>query len=117
MTDEKRPKRSPVVPFDNRQRDAMEAVRRVVQTDSSKINLSGHAREQMELRNIVVRDVLRALEFGDPIGLLRFGKKEGEIKLKVTFRPRGMREIAVVTLVVTEKDWVFVKTVMWRDEQ
>lgn len=117
MTDPKPPIRATVVPFDNRQRDAMAAVRRLVVSDSRKIKLSSHARTQMQQRNIVVRDVYRALECGDPSGPLEFGNKEGEIKLIVTFKPRGMRELAVVTIVMTADEKVFVKTVMWKDER
>lgn len=117
MTRKKPPKTSPIVPFDNRQRDAMALVRRVAESDTSKVKFSRHALEQMQRRNIVARDVYRTLTIGDPIGPLIEGKRKGELKLVVTFRPRGMREFAVVTIVVTEKEQVFVKTVMWRDEQ
>lgn len=108
---------SKVVSFDNRQREAMEIVRKVVSTDTSKIKLSRHAMERMERRNITSRDIYRALQHGDPIGVAEQGKEPDETKIVVTFKPRGAREIAVVTLVVTGKEMVFVKTVMWRDEQ
>lgn len=117
MTKKDRPQKASVLPFDPRQRDAMEMIRRVSKMDTSRVKLSRHALEQMEQRNIVARDVYRALQMGDPIGPLKFGNNEGELKLTVTFQPRGMRNIGVVTLVVTEKERVFVKTVMWMDEQ
>ena len=105
------------MPFDNRQRDAMDVVRRLVKADSSKVKLSQHARDQMIDRNIVARDIYRALEFGDPVGPLELGKTRGEVKLIVTFKPRGMRELGIVTIVVTATEKVFVKTVMWKDER
>lgn len=95
----------------------MAVARRLAKDDSSKVKLSEHALSQMADRNIVARDVYRALQFGDPVGNPEEGKKEGEIKLIVTFKPRGMRELAVVTLVVTASERVFVKTVMWKDER
>jgi len=88
-----------------------------VSSDTNRIKLSRHARERMERRNIAMRDIYRALQFGDPVGVAEEGKEPGETKLVITFKPRGAREIAVVTLVVTGKEKVFVKTVMWRDEQ
>ncbi len=95
----------------------MDVVRNLAENDTSRIKFSYHAKEQMEERGIVVRDVYRALRLGGPTGPLKFGDREGEVKLIVTFQPRGLRNMGVVSIVVTETKKVFVKTVMWMDEQ
>ena len=106
-----------VVSIDTRQRDAMSLIRRLVETDTSRINFSAHALERMDERGIVARDVYRTLQIGEPYGGVERGKNEEEIKLTISFQPRGMREIAVVTVSVIEGERVLVKTVMWRDEK
>jgi hypothetical protein len=103
---------------DPRQRAALDVLRRIAQGDGDahQIRFSRHALDRMEQRGIVIRDVLRVLRIGDPVNAFEVGSGEGEVKLNVAFRPKGMREIVVVTLVVTSTEKVFVKTVMWRDE-
>lgn len=71
----------------------------------------------MAERGIVFTDVLRTLRIGDPINADEAGQNEGEVKLDIAFRPKGAREMVLVTLVVTVEEKVFIKTVMWRDER
>ena len=106
-------------------RDAMSIVRQVAEIDTGKIGTSRHAKKQMSERDIVFRDLERVLRLGDHCTLEHpnpkfrpeFGSKDGEVKIVVTFKARGMREIAAATIVVTASKRIFVKTVMWSDER
>lgn len=98
-------------------RECMELARWVAKEDPSCIWLGPHAKKQMQKRGLVFRDIERTLRVGDPIGRPKRGKNAGEVKLEIAFKPKGSREIVVVTIVVKERKTVFVKTVMWKDER
>lgn len=81
---------------------------------SGTIGWSDHVVERMELRGISRLDVIRVLQCGDIKGRVEPGANEGECKVKMAFRPKGSREIGVVTIVMRQQR-LFLKTVEWED--
>lgn len=105
--------------------EAMSLVRWAGQNDMGRVRLSLHAKEQMSERGLVFRDIEQVFKHGDFITAQdrnarmhpAWGRDEGEVRIVVSFRPIGAREMAVATIVVGKKKSIFVKTVMWRDER
>ncbi len=87
--------------------------------NKANVLISDHAFDRVEERSgiveITVADVYRVLQQGEVEGAPKQGKKAGEWKAVVTFRPKGGRKIGVATVVLTGSSELFVTTVMWRD--
>ena len=90
---------------------AQAQVRELAQ-DTGTIILTDHARERMEQRGFVMRDLLRILRTGyvddAPIGL-----REGDWQCKMTQQVGG-REAGAVTIIVQAQQLV-IRTVEWED--
>jgi len=104
-----------IIPFNPEVRLAVEHLRQIAKGQTGKIFWKEHAKLQMHDRGIIMRDALRVLEFGQPI-ITHEGIRNGEIEIKMAFKPSGMREIAVVTALISPKAIARIITVMWRDE-
>lgn len=90
------------------------AIVRNLACQSGTIGWSNHVLERMEQRGISRLDVIRVLQFGDVKGAVEAGANEGEVKVKMAFKPKGRREIGVVTIVMRLQR-LFLKTVEWED--
>lgn len=94
---------------------ALAAIVRKIAAQSGTIGWSDHVTERMELRGISRLDVIRVLKLGDIKGPVEVGANEGELKVKMAFKPKGRREIGVVTIVMRQGR-LFLKTVEWEDK-
>lgn len=87
-----------------------------ISKDSFKVVLGAHAKERMVERDIVRRDVDRALRNGfvddEPV----VGAKKGEWKCKIVLSIRGRRDLGVVVILRPNGD-LWVKTVEWEDSK
>lgn len=101
-----------VVAFAPRPSDIEARVRELASTKD--VRWSEHALDRMEEREISRLEVLRVLRLGSISGDVHAGKHPGEWKVKMTFRPKGSREIGVVT-VVLNMECLLLKTVEWED--
>lgn len=81
----------------------------------SNVIFSEHALDQIEDREIVKEDVHWILENGyaEPDACLN---KYGDWEVIVSRELRGARRVGVVTIVLREREQIFIKTVMWRDK-
>lgn len=104
-----------IVPFDNRQREAMEVLREIAKNDTGRVFLGKHARQRMAEREIDTLSVYRALSIGEPRGEWLPGANAAETKLEVVYRPPGARQFVVVTVVLVDDRKAFVRTVFWAD--
>lgn len=89
---------------------------RAAAEDSTNVVITEHAKERMQQRGIVVRDVLTVLRTGfvdsDPIPA-----RAGEWKCKVTKKlAMGARTTGVVTVIAVNSRLI-VLTVEWEDEK
>lgn len=96
-----------------RKTDAEKRIHEIAK-DSYKVKLSGHARERMAERDIVQRDVDRALRGGYLLDEPEPGKHEGEWKCKMVLAIKGRRDLGVV-VVLRPGGSLKVKTVEWED--
>lgn len=95
----------------------MRARIRELAKDTEKVLIGDHAEKQMWKRSITAQEVFQVLRLGDIGGVPWVEPETGDHACKVVFRPRGARAIGVVTIVVTDEDELFVKTVEWEDER
>ena len=80
---------------------------------TENIVFSNHAFDRVAQRSILREDVYTIIESGHVEGQPVFEK--GAWKVIVTKRMPGTREAGAVTLIVSDDDFVFVKTVEWMD--
>lgn len=85
--------------------------------DTEKVFIGVHAEERMWERGITAQEVFHALRFGEIEGVPWIEPDSDDRACKVVYRPRGSRAFGVVTIVVTNNDELFVKTVEWEDER
>lgn len=90
-----------------------QAIINLIATETDRVILGDHSRQQMEKRGFDPLDVYRILQKGfvddQPV------KTEfGEWKCKVVLKIKGNREAGVVTIIQTG-GMLFVKTVEWED--
>jgi len=90
-----------------------QAIVNLIATETDRVILGDHARQQMAKRGIDSQDVYRILQKGfvdeQPV------KTEfGEWKCKVVLKLKGSREAGVVTIIQTG-GMLFIKTVEWED--
>lgn len=96
--------------------DATEAIRSISQ-DNTFLDLTGHARDQMAARDIIVSDVLHVLKHGFVYEMPESATKSGFYKYKVESKsPAGPRDIRLVVIPWSTPPEIKVVTVMWRDE-
>lgn len=92
---------------------AAQAQIRALAQDSEAVIITDHAGARMEQRGIVMRDVLRILRTGyvdEPPEEIR----DGDWKCKIT-QAIGSREAGAVTIIVSRRQLLVVKTVEWED--
>lgn len=84
----------------------------------NNVKLKEHAIERQDHRSSIVEitmhDVYRVLDMGS-IESVEPGKKPGEWKAVMGFRPKGERKLCLVTVVSDGTDKLFIVTVYWRD--
>jgi hypothetical protein len=85
-----------------------------ISQDSSNVSFGNHALDRMDERGITTLDTLRVLRQGELRGKVEAGLNKGEWKCKVVKKMKGMREIGVVTIVMSAGR-LFIKTVEWED--
>jgi hypothetical protein len=90
------------------------AIIRFLAADSENLIFGEHAQERMEERNISDAEVATVLRIGEISGRITPGKAEGEWRCKVVAKPRGSRQMGVVTIVMLEQS-LFISTVEWED--
>ena len=73
-----------------------------------------HAYDRIEERSIIQSDVYRILRTGFVEGTPA-RNEEGNWEAVVTKRMSGGREAGVVTIILSENEYLFVKTVQWMD--
>jgi len=83
--------------------------------DTGYVGFSEHCIDRMEERGVSRLEAVRVLRGGEIRGEIEAGKSQGEWKCKVVAKPRGSRELGVVTVVVNGQR-LFVKTVEWEDK-
>jgi len=90
------------------------AVIRFLAEDSANLIFSEHAQERMEERGISDEEVSMVLRLGEISGRIAAGNAEGEWRCKVVAKPRGSRQMGVVTIMMLEQR-LFIATVEWED--
>lgn len=73
-----------------------------------------HAESRMEWRGITDVMMFEVLRTGYLKGGVEAGQRQGELKVKMCKKMKGLREVGVVTLVIDQKR-LFIKTVEWED--
>ena len=73
-----------------------------------------HLLERMAERGISDKFALEAMRQGLTKGDVDAGQNPGEWKVKMTYRPKGRREVGVVVVTV-RNERLLVKTVEWED--
>lgn len=87
---------------------------RFLATETAHVIFGDHAQDRMEERGIFDADVFEVLRIGEPRGAVLPGEDPGEWKVKVVAKPRGSRQVGVVTIVMMN-GYLFIKTVEWED--
>jgi hypothetical protein len=82
--------------------------------DSANIIWTNHARERMEERGITSHDAILVLRYGSVTDRPTSGKKDGDWVCKIVKRTIGIRDVGVITAVVSG-DKLIVITVEWED--
>ena len=78
--------------------DATDAIRSISQ-DNTFLDLTGHARDQMAARDIIVSDVLHVLKHGFVYEISEPATKSGFYKYRMESRsPAGPRDIRLVVI-------------------
>lgn len=109
-------KRSTIIPFDPEFRLAVEHMRIVSSEKTGIIFWHNDAKDQMLRRGILLKDALRILEYGNPI-FSYHGRQKNEFKIAMALKPKGMREVVVITATIKLKTGiVLVTNIMWRNE-
>lgn len=77
--------------------------------------ISSHARERMEERDVTDVEVIKVLRNGYVDGAPWIEDRGGDMACKVVQRQPGGRKLGVVTIVLTRRGRLLVKTVEWED--
>jgi hypothetical protein len=81
------------------------------------LDLTGHAREQMRERDLIVSDVLHVLKHGFVYEDAVPATQKGHFKYKIeTTSPVGSRVVRIVAIPWVNPPEIKIVTVMWRDE-
>jgi hypothetical protein len=97
---------------------ATERIRRIAKDDSFDLTLSGHAKDQMQVRDLTVLDVLYVLKNGFVYDPPEEATRTGFYKYKmINSTPNSnRREVRVVVIPSIQAAQAKVVTVMWADE-
>lgn len=98
----------------NLRSDEAERIIRERSQNSANVIVGGHAFDRVALRDILRPDVDRILRTG-VVNLAPVRNDNDEWEAIMVLRLRGTRDAGVVTVILKEKDQLFVKTVMWMD--
>ena len=97
--------------------DATDFVRRLAIDQNLTLDLTNHARDQMNNRDLIISDVLHVLKYGfileDPDKATQPGCFKYRMEASTPAGSRGVRVVAIPWVTPVE---IKVVTVMWRDE-
>ena len=97
--------------------DATDAIREISKDAAFMLDLTGHAKEQMNARDLITSDVLHVLKYGFVYEIAEQATKPNCYKYKVeSTTPAGARIVRVVAIPWTTPPEIKIVTVMWRDE-
>jgi hypothetical protein len=97
--------------------DATDSIRTIAQDSTMTLDLTSHARQQMEDRDLIVSDVLHVLKNGFVYENAAPATREGCYKYQIeTTSPAGSRVVRVIAIPCAKPAEIKIVTVMWRDE-
>jgi hypothetical protein len=102
------------VNWQNLRADEAEKIIKERAEDSGKVQIIGHPQERSDERTILAPDIYRILREGMVVE--QPAKNEnGDWEVVIQRRMRGTRDAGAATIILTDSDWLIVKTVMWID--
>lgn len=111
---ERRPRRVTVLPSARVVQTLLQQVQNYAE-QSENVFFSSHARERMQERDVTDVEVLRVLRLGMIDGRPWIEERGGDMACKVVQKQPCGRRLGVVTIIITAKGRLFVKTVEWED--
>lgn len=81
---------------------------------TDRVIFGNHTQDRMEERGTTAEDVYLVLRLGEVVGRVVAGIDPGEWKCKVVAKPRGSRQLGVITIIILD-DRLFIKTTEWED--
>ena len=107
----------PYKPQPWRPADATDFIRRLSLDPGLTLDFTVHARDQMQVRDLIVSDVLHVLKHGFVYETPEQATQVGCFKYKIeTSTPAGPRVVRVVAIPWASPAEIKIVTVMWRDE-
>lgn len=100
--------------FERPQPHRLLATVRFMAQETDRVIIGYHAQERMIERGILADDLYEVLRLGELKGRIVPGGSDNEWKCKIAGRPRGSRQLGVVTIVKMD-EYLFIKTVEWED--
>jgi len=96
-------------------KEATKTIRQIVRSENLELYLTRHAKERLEERGLIIRDILYVLKYGEVDGVPQDASR-GYFKYRMASQsPNSQRKIAVV--VIPDTDALKIITVMWVGEK
>lgn len=97
--------------------DATDAIRGISSDDAFTLDLTSHAKDQMNARDLIISDILHVLKHGFVYDSPEQATKPNCYKYKVeSTTPAGAKIVRVVAIPWSIPPEIKIVTVMWRDE-
>jgi hypothetical protein len=98
--------------------DATETIRQIARSSGFRITYTGHAKEQMQERDLIVSDVIYILKNGFVYDEAQTSTQLGLFKYVIESRSpnSGNRSVRIVTIPDPQNCWIKIVTVMWADK-